>query len=216
MTLLALACLVAMTAVVLRWWLRRVDALGRRRAFPVWSTVLLVVLGVALATPGVRRELVERRLERVAGALAGRDVSVRCQTLGGAFVDAGAELGWVPYDDDGRPLPETLLKHEPCRDLRAYLGSDRVRPTLQQVVAVHVLTHEAMHMSGLTDEARTECAAVQRNARTARLLGAPPEAAVALARSYWSSRYPDLPESYRSGDCRPGGALDEGLPDPPW
>jgi hypothetical protein len=83
-------------------------------------------------------------------------------------------------------------------------------------VAVHVLTHEAMHLAGLVGEAAAECAAVQRDAHTARLLGAAPADAAALAAAYWHGVYPQMPDSYRSGDCRPGGAMDERRPDAPW
>jgi hypothetical protein len=84
------------------------------------------------------------------------------------------------------------------------------------VVAVHVLTHEAMHLSGQLNEAAAECAAVQRDARTARLLGAPDSAAAELAAAYWRNLYPLMPDGYRSAGCRQGGPLDEGLTDAPW
>ena len=50
------------------------------------------------------------------------------------------------------------------------------------MVAVHTLTHESIHMSGVTSESATECLAVQRDAEMARLLGAPRTAASELAR----------------------------------
>ena len=216
LTWLGVAALCGAALVAARWAGRRFDALGRPRAFPVWRVVLLALLGAALVTPGVRRELAERRLEAAAGELAGREVDVECQTLGGAFVDAGAELGYVPFGADGEPEPRTLIKWEPCRDLVAWLRSDKSTPTHEQVIAVHVLSHEAMHMSGIRDEARTECAALQRDARTARLLGATTEQASALAAAYYRRTYPQMPSEYRSPECRPGGALDEGLADGPW
>jgi hypothetical protein len=94
--------------------------------------------------------------------------------------------------------------------------SDKRRPSRDQVVAVHVLTHEAMHLSGRLDEAAAECAAVQRDAHTARLLGAPAGDAAGLAAAYWRDIYPLMPDGYRSPDCRAGGSLDERLPDAPW
>ena len=113
---------------------------------------------------------------------------------------------------DGKPEPWTLIKRDQCRHLAAYARSDKRRPTRDQVVAVHVLTHEAMHLSGRLGEAAAECATVQREAHTARLLGARPSDAAA----YWRNIYPLVPGGYRSGDCRPGGPLDEGLADAPW
>jgi hypothetical protein len=214
--LAALASAVAAAAVVARWYRRRLDALGRRRAFPLVSVLLLAALAVGAAAPGVLRLREERRLAAVASALAGTRVAVRCQSLGGAFVDAGVELGYVRWRADGTPEPVTLIKRDQCRDLAAYLRSGKRRPSGAQVVAVHVLTHESMHLAGITDEALAECAAVQRDARTARLLGAPAGAARALAVEYWHAVYPTMPDGYRSPECRQGGRLDERLPGAPW
>jgi hypothetical protein len=66
------------------------------------------------------------------------------------------------------------------------------------------------------DKSDAECAAVQRDARAARLLGASPDDARALAVAYWRTVYPAMPDGYRSTACRPGGTLDEHLPDAPW
>jgi len=125
----ALALVGAAAVVAARWYASRVDELGRRRDFPLVSVVLLAVLAAGAATPGVLRARQERRLAGVASALAGRPVAVRCQALGGAFVDAGPELGYVLY---------------------------------------------------------------------------------------WRTVYPARPDGYRSSSCRPGGAMDEHLPDAPW
>jgi hypothetical protein len=84
------------------------------------------------------------------------------------------------------------------------------------MIAVHVLTHEAMHMSGAADEAETECEAMQRDARMARLLGAALSDARYLASWYWQTVYPRMSPEYRSDECGPGQAFDAGLPDPPW
>jgi hypothetical protein len=198
------------------WWRRRTDGLGRPRRFPWVSVALLLVLAVAAAAPGVQRARQERRLAGAVSVLAGAEVAVRCQSLGGAFVDAGPELGYVRWRADGSPEPWTLIKRDQCHDLAAYLRSDKRRPTRDQVVAVHVLTHEAMHLAGLVGEADAECAAVQRDAHTARLLGASAADAAALAAAYWHEVYPRMPDGYRSGDCRPGGAMDERRADAPW
>jgi hypothetical protein len=212
----ALGLVLAAVVVGVRWYARRVDELGRPRAFPWISVVALVALAVATATPGLLRMRHERRLAAAASVLAGTRVAVRCQSFGGAFVDAGPELGLVCWRADGTPEPWTLIKRDQCRDLAAYLRSDKHRPSRAQVVAVHVLTHEAMHLSGQVAEAVAECAAVQRDARTARLLGASAADATRLAVTYWRNLYPLLPDGYRSPECGPGGALDEGLPDAPW
>ncbi|MGZ6792400.1 MAG: hypothetical protein ACXVFV_05560 [Mycobacteriales bacterium] len=211
-----LGATLAAVAVAGRWAVRRTDALGRPRVFPIWSVTLLGALAVASLVPVARHHLEEGRLTRVATALVGHRVAVQCQTTAGALVDAGAELGFVRYDAQGVPEPRTTIKRDPCQALASYLAGDRARPSLDEVVAVHVLTHEAMHMRGQTGEALAECEAVQRDARTARLLGATPAQADDLARRYWVAVYPRMPDDYRSDDCRPGGPLDEHLATSPW
>ena len=216
LTWLAVALLTGAAVVAIGWGLRRTDELGRPRRFPWVSVALLLALSVGAAVPGVLRASQERRLGGTASVLAGVRVAVRCQSFGGAFVDAGPELGYVRWRPDGSPEPWALIKRDQCRHLAAYVRSGTGRPTRDQVVAVHVLTHEAMHLSGRLDEAVAECAAVQRDAHTARLLGAGPAEAAELAAAYWRNIYPLMPDGYRSGECRPGGTMDERLADAPW
>ena len=199
-----------------RWLLHQRDALGRPRGFPVWSVSLLAVLAVAMAVPGVRRRSEQKRLSGVASALVGHQVQVRCQSLGQALADLGSELGFVRFDAAGRPEPRTLIKRDPCGQLRRYYSGHRARPSRDAVIAVHVLTHESMHMRGLTNEAAAECAALQRDETTAQLLGASPAQARELARDYWLTVYPDMPDGYRDSGCAPDGPDDEHLATAPW
>jgi hypothetical protein len=216
--LLAVCVVALLTAglVTIRWTLTRVDSLGRHRTFPVVGTVLPLVVALVAGVPVVRHARLEAQLARVASTLAGHQVSVRCETLTQAWTSAHAELGYVRFGADGRPEPLATITVQACQDLSAWTGSRRATAPLAQLVAVHVLTHEAMHLAGQLDEARTECAAVQRDAWTATLLGATPEQGRALAVRYWRIVYPDLPPGYRTADCSAGASLDEGLADAPW
>lgn len=202
--------------LALRWLTARHDSLGRARSFPVYSVGALAALATVLGALQARQATLEERLSAVAGHLIGVRATVHCQGIGREMVDAGSELGYVRWRPDGVPEHSTLIKHRQCAELGAYLGSDHAEPSSGQVVGVHVLTHEAMHMAGLTSEAEAECAAVQRDAWTARQLGATAAAARRLARTYWLLRYPDLPEEYRTVECRAGGRLDERRADAPW
>jgi hypothetical protein len=211
----AWALLAAAAAVVLRWALRRVDALGRARPFPVFSVAVLLVLAGAAWVTVYRHDALQRRLSDVASELVGHRVRVDCQTAGQSFVDATGDLGHVPFQN-GRPSGPALVKLEQCTAIRHYLDDHGRAPTPEQVVAVHVLTHEAMHLAGTLDEARAECQAMQRDAWTARLLGASPGDAHALAADYWRTVYPRMPDGYRSGSCAAGTEWDEGGSDAPW
>jgi hypothetical protein len=216
MSWISLAFAALAVALAVRWWATRVDALGRAKPFPFIGVALLGFIAVAAFMPGYLRHREERSLSAVAARLVGAPVTVRCQSFGQELVDLGSELGYVRYDAAGVPGHHTLIKHGPCKALNDYRRSGKQHPTDDEVVAVHVLTHESMHMRGLTVEAAAECAAVQRDELTAKLLGADDAEARALARRYWLLDYPRMPDDYRSGDCAPGATMDEHLATAPW
>ena len=170
---------------------------------PSWAgPVALCILAALAITPWFLRVRLEDRLAAVASAIAGREVVVQCQSFAAAFIDPTANAGHVAFDAAGRAEPKTLIKRDQCRDLAGYLRSDKTDPSPEQVIAVHVLTHESVHMSGILEEAETECRAMRMNARTAELLGAPRAAAQELALTYWRDVYPNMPLEYQSDRCR--------------
>jgi hypothetical protein len=197
---IGLALLALAGFLVYRWMIAR---RGNHADFPWIAVGLLVVLGAACIAPWFLRVRLEDKLSLGASDVAGRKVSVRCQSFGAAFFDPSANLGHVAFNAAGQAEPRTLIKRDQCRDLSGYMSSDKQAPTQEQIVAVHVLTHESMHMAGVTAEAEAECQAVGNDARMAELLGAPPDAARALALSYWTNVYPRMPDQYRSTECDP-------------
>jgi hypothetical protein len=163
----------------------------------------------------------ERTLGRIASEIAGRPVAVNCQGLPSALVDISPRAGEVMFNEDGTPPDATTLKRDTCRyldrfgDLRnapSFACVRRVEPcepaTAKIASSIRVLAHEAWHLRGITNEAETECYALQTTALTARRLGATPEEAQAVA--LWNTRrvYPYLPSSYQSSECRDGGNFD--------
>jgi hypothetical protein len=142
LTWLAVALLTGAAVVAIGWGLRRTDELGRPRQFPWVTVALLLAMGVGAAVPGVLRASQERRLGGAASALAGARVAVRCQSLGGAFVDGGPELGYVRWRADGSPEPWALIKRDQCHHLAAYVRSGARRPTRDQVGPVHQIPSE--------------------------------------------------------------------------
>jgi hypothetical protein len=199
--------------VCARWFLvRRLSG----AAFPAISVGSCAVLAVVASLPVVVRANLDSLLSGDVSKLIGIHVAVNCQTLTGSAIDMGSELGWVKWGEDGKPEHKTLIKHQQCNDLQSYLDSKKQHPSAAQVLAVHVLTHESMHMSGFTSEAVAECYAMQHDRQLAEILGASPDAAQQLAVRYWQTVYPRMPDAYRSNDCRPGGALDLHLDGAAW
>jgi hypothetical protein len=215
LTLLSAALVAGALAVSARWWLTRVDAIGRRRPYPLLAVVSLVELAVVSIVPVLRLIGEEHRLSRVASYLVGAPATVHCQSLSASMIDTTDELGHVNVVG-GVLAHSTQIKNEQCHLVARYVADSKANPGRDEVVAVHVLTHESMHMRGILDEARAECAAVQRDELTAEQLGATPDEARALAVRYWLTVYPWMPDAYKTRDCGPGQELDEHLPTAPW
>lgn len=186
--------------------------------------IALAVLLVAVVTGLVLHERavsLERRLGGVASALAGKPVHVHCQGVVGRVLDVGVEQGSVWFGADGRPADTTDLKRPICGALGRYRGDvggtayacvvddtpcwGRVA---EDVLAVHVLAHEARHLAGERGEPLAECHGLQTTAQAAELLGADPARAAATARYALLHVYPQLPPEYRDAGCRDGGPLD--------
>lgn len=203
-------------AVTLRWSMARVDEVGRLRAFPMVTVLAPATASAILAVPVIRQHAVQNLLSEASSRLVGHEVEVHCQSFGETWLSAGTDRGQVWFTAQGEPEPRTTIAYQTCRDLRGWVASDRDASDLDRVIAVHVVTHEAMHMAGIRHEAAAECAAVQRDEWTAALLGASPEDAEAMSRRYLLEVYPQLPDSYRSDQCASGGDLDEHLETSPW
>jgi hypothetical protein len=177
---------------------------------------LLLVPALVLGWFEYEDRMANARLTHAASILAGHPVHVECQRLGGALLDMGSELGWVAYDQNGRPGDTTVIKHDACVALHNWMGSDKRNPTELEIISVHVPAHESEHLAGYTSEAVAECRSVQTTEQAALLLGASAAQARALAISYDRDVYPRMSDDYRSGDCHDGGKLDLHPDDPRW
>ena len=203
----------------------------RRRRFR-WALVLAGALSAAAAVLGIEtlaavrayatqplpaiaapsdQSRIEPTLGRVASALAGRPVEVRCWSAADwpkvTVLDPVETGGFADLATGTVNLPPNVCAP---LDTLAYGSSHRfVDATWQDVAAAHVLAHEAAHLGDAgPSEARAECDAVQTTTRAAELLGVDAPYARWMASLDWTHLYPDLPASYRSPDCTPGGGLD--------
>lgn len=201
---------VLMLLAWLGWLAVRAYALGTR---PFVSVAVVL----ALLLPAVWTEVRWLRVQAAATTAVQQltdnpGARVQCQRAMGTMLWAGADLGRVEWDEPD----QAWLTLETCQHLGSWYRSDRTDPTLDEAIAVHVLTHEAMHVDGARDEATTECRALQRDERTVVLLGGTPEQGSALAERIATEVYPRMPDEYRSSECRPGGAMDRTPDDGAW
>ena len=166
-----------------------------------------------------RREQNENRLALVASAIALRDVDVSCPGFWTRLVEVTPNAGWVDFDEHGRPDDVTSLSAATCAGLErvwrrrnasfaCLAGGGCDRDTLGAVSGIVTLAHESWHLRGVTNEAQTQCYAVQTTEAVARALGVAAAEARLVARrvALDDSRAP-LGE-YHSPECRPGGAFD--------
>jgi hypothetical protein len=192
--------------------------------------VLLAIPTLLLGWLQLRDRGIESSLEPVASAIAGHDVDVECQGLLGSLVDVQARHGEVRFDAAGRPEPRIFLTHTTCSRLRSFAAGRRgeldclaeldwarstplvpgdrcYRRASPTVYALLVLAHEAYHTAGSTNEAATNCYAIQAMAFAATELGARVPEALLVARAM-TALEPLQDGGYGTADCAPGTPLD--------
>lgn len=206
-----LTWLLAAGMTLIGWLLFR-HLTGRRAPYLIAMLCLLVACGVVVEVQHRRMEA--RYTAAVKDLLGRKDTFVVCERLSGALVNVWNRAGYVKWTPDGSKPSRADLTWGTCRDLRSW--DPDTDPTSEQVVALHVLTHEAMHLDGHYGEAEAECEAMQHDAAMAHLLGASPATGQHLAETYYRDMYPRMREGYTSGDCRKGGDLDATPGDGIW
>ena len=190
--------------------------------FPVPITkpyLALVLTGAVLCGwPPIHTWHFERFLSDKATELAdNHHATVHCNTVTDTMFDSQMLAA-------GHASPATgkIVFQSPwCDTLMSYL-SHPSRANAREIFSLTMFTHESMHVRGEMDEAKTECQAVQRNYRAAKLLGVPDAIAKQNALDYYHNGYQDRADSgilsagYYSKECAPGKAWDEHLSDSTW
>ncbi|MGO9930332.1 MAG: hypothetical protein ACLPV8_00720 [Steroidobacteraceae bacterium] len=187
---------------------------------PVSTPYLAIVLTLALlfAWPPVHTWYFEAFLARRATVLAdGHRAKVHCNTTFDTMIDPEMLAA-------GHANPRTgkiVIQKPWCGTLMAYLRHPS-RASNEELASLDMFTHESMHVRGELNEAVTECEAVQRNYRAAKLLGVADGTAKRNALEYYNVDYQQrgeiggLQAAYYSNECAPGKALDEHLADSTW
>ena len=183
---------------------------------PYLASVL--ILAVLFSWPPIHRWHFEHFLSKKATELADNHrARVHCNTVFDTMLDPEMLAA-------GHANPQTGkigIQHPWCDRLSSYL-SHPGRATEDELWSLDMFTHESMHVRGELNEVRTECEAVQRNYRAAKLLGVGDDIARRNALDYYNILYKrraiigGLTGSYYSDECAPGKALDEHLEDSTW
>ncbi len=170
---------------------------------------LLLFLAVLSGKPAVQHWQFERFLSAQAYELTEhRPAQVNCVTL---FESVFDKFGLA-----GRAYPESgdiVLQYPWCNTLRDYLDAPEMVDD-EGLISLHIFTHESMHARGEYNEQKTDCQAVQRNYRAAKLLGVPDHVAKTNAVTYYKKLFKKT--RYYNKECAPGRAWDEHLADSTW
>jgi hypothetical protein len=192
------------------------------------SAVAVFLLLAAAGCHGSLRELpeqggtteksrVEPKLSRVASALVGQKIEVRCwsQRDWRRLIEdraASSPHEFAGIAAEGGPVD---LAPEACGPLVTAVYRTRGEGLLA-AYAVGIFAHELEHVRGEMDEETAECHGMQRLAAVARRFGYSAAESRRLARVYWTDIYPDPERGYRTSDCRDGGELDLRPRSPVW
>lgn len=179
---------------------------------------IVLILAVVFAWPPVHTWYFQRFLSAKATELADdHRAIVHCNTIFDTMVDS--EMLAAGHAD---PRTGKIgIQHPWCDILSSYLRHPG-RASAKEIWSLNMFTHESMHIRGEMNEARTECQAVQRNYRAAKLLGVPDAIAKQNALDYYNNSYLERPNngflqaSYYSDQCAPSKAWDEHLTDSTW
>jgi hypothetical protein len=187
---------------------------------PITKSYLALVLSLAaiFAYPPVHTWYFQWFLSRKATELADNHrASVHCNSAFDTMVDPE-----MLFAGHANPRTGKIALQAPwCDVLRAYLRHPE-RADRRELDSLDIFTHESMHIRGEMNEARTECQAIQRNYRSAKLLGVRDDIAKRNALDIYNISYQErgrvggMQSAYYSDECAPGKALDEQLPDSTW
>jgi hypothetical protein len=193
--------------------------------------VVLYVVGFFVPAPGRRGRLPnlsattspsrsDSRLSHVASVLADRGVAALCWSHADWRTEA-AESGRLSHTKLGGPWaaftsyspylavelsPEVCIELSRLGDLHTRVWQDEWPDAL--ALSVGALAHESIHARGYLNERVAECWGMQTIPDAAVALGRSRKEGHYLANLYWHRWYRFRPDSYRSGECRNGRALD--------
>jgi len=183
-------------------------SLGQRHKFDL-KVCFYLFFTVFFAYFPISKFLFENKMSKAVKVVTGYSPIFFCQGLVDSMFNKSA-LGFVDLSQN-----KLYLTYSTCKFLKSYV-EDPNDANMSEIIAVHVLSHEAAHVMGFLDEKRTECVAFQKNHEFFRSLGANKD----NSEVYALMAYKNIPNpkniNYYSKECRPGGALDQKYPNAIW
>ncbi len=214
-------------ASLLFGWLSFRELLGAklpRRGYsqprPVYMPYLVscILLTLLCAWQPFKLWRFERFLSVKASQLAdNRPAKVHCNTITDTMLDSQSLASGHANIETG----EIVFQHGWCERLMDYLA-DPDQAGQEDFFSLHMFSHESMHVRGEYNEAKTECQAIQRDFRAAKMLGVPEALARQQALAFYTNSYQQrqsqgwMSAQYFSDQCAPGKAMDEQLTDSTW
>ena len=188
----------ALLAMALLYYLMW-DTLVRKNSLNWLMIPLVSLLFLPLGLMELRWSVMESKISAVVDDISGKKGgSVHCQRFSEAFFDTKvSEAGHVSSDKPN----VAVVNYEQCQHIFAWLERGKGEPSREQMHAIHVLTHEAVHVSGQYNEAVTECTAINRDYLTVKELGGSLEQGHQLASSYYTGIWPGMPKEYILPGC---------------
>lgn len=180
------------------WLLAKRYLLGG--GWTIWPVLVIVPALLFTANEWRWRRFETSLVNAAQPVLAGRDAGFACERLMRNFWSSQGHVGHVWFDADGTPAHDAFLSSGTCdkvKSWRDHPGSASV----EEIVAVHTVAHEAAHLTGQRNEADAECTALTHDAEVMQRLGATPEQAQQDVVRYLTVVYPRLPDEYR-GPCQ--------------
>lgn len=179
---------------------------------------IVVALAALFAWPVLHTWYFELYLAKKATELADNHrATVHCNTMFDTMLDPA-----VFASGHANPRTGKIVFQKPwCGTLMSYLRHPS-RASVREIQSLDIFTHESMHIRGELNEALTECEAVQRNYRAAKMLGVADSTAKKNALDYYNISYQQRAQiggmqgAYYSDQCAPGKAMDEHLSDSTW
>lgn len=211
-------CWLALREVYRRWIVH--DGYDAPDTSPISKTyfAIMATFAILFAYKPLHTWHFERFLSQQARTLSeSKHAKVHCNTVFDTFFDSNSLAA-------GHASPATgkiVFQYPWCKRLMRHL-SQPSRASDHGIFSVQMFVHEAMHIRGEMNDAQTECQAIQRHYRGARMLGIPDPLARESARAYYHGNYKQragfdgLGGQYYSEHCAPGRALDERLADSVW